>query len=69
MMRCGLLILALAGCSLAQMLVFEDNFDTLDVQKWEHELTLGGGGVSDYVMTIRERFPGTGPKMFGSLFF
>lgn len=25
-------------------LIFEDNFDELDVQKWEHEQTLAGGG-------------------------
>mgnify|MGYP005984562637 CR=1 len=27
-------------------LIFEDEFDELDLQKWNHELTLGGGGVS-----------------------
>lgn len=26
-------------------LIFEDNFDELDLKKWQHELTLGGGGV------------------------
>ncbi|CAH0546480.1 unnamed protein product [Brassicogethes aeneus] len=25
-------------------LIFEDDFDTLDLKKWQHELTLGGGG-------------------------
>jgi len=25
-------------------LIFEDNFDTFDFEKWEHENTLGGGG-------------------------
>lgn len=27
-------------------LIFEENFDRLDRDLWEHELTLGGGGVS-----------------------
>ena len=27
-------------------LIFEDNFDFLDLYKWQHELTLWGGGVS-----------------------
>ena len=25
-------------------LIFEDNFDILDFDKWEHEITMGGGG-------------------------
>ena len=25
-------------------LIFEDNFDTLDFDKWEHEITMSGGG-------------------------
>lgn len=27
-------------------LLFEDNFDTLDLDRWQHEHTLGGGGVN-----------------------
>lgn len=27
-------------------LIFEDTFDKLNLEKWEHEHTLGGGGVS-----------------------
>ena len=27
-------------------LIFEDNFDELDLTTWQHELTLWGGGVS-----------------------
>lgn len=30
-------------------LIFEDNFDFFDFKKWEHENTLGGGGVSIYM--------------------
>lgn len=27
-------------------MIFEDNFDYLDFEKWQHENTLAGGGVS-----------------------
>ncbi|XP_050408378.1 beta-1,3-glucan-binding protein [Patella vulgata] len=33
-----------SSCTSYPCLVFEDNFDYLDVEVWEHELTLGGGG-------------------------
>lgn len=26
-------------------LIFEDNFDKLDLLKWQHEKTMSGGGV------------------------
>lgn len=28
-------------------LVFEDNFDLLDFETWEHEITMASGSVSD----------------------
>jgi hypothetical protein len=28
----------------AEVLIFEDTFDTLNMSIWRHELTLGGGG-------------------------
>uniref|UniRef100_A0A1I8G2J5 GH16 domain-containing protein n=1 Tax=Macrostomum lignano TaxID=282301 RepID=A0A1I8G2J5_9PLAT len=31
-------------CTSYPCLVFEDNFDSLDFDKWEHEITAGGGG-------------------------
>lgn len=34
----------LFASALAETLIFEDNFDTLDFSKWQHELTMGGGG-------------------------
>ena len=34
-----------ATCTEFPCLIFEDNFDTLDQTIWEHEKTLGGGGV------------------------
>lgn len=27
-------------------LIFNDEFDEFDVEKWQHEITLSGGGVS-----------------------
>lgn len=27
-------------------IIFQEEFDSLDYRKWEHESTLGGGGVS-----------------------
>ena len=39
-----LTLASLFGYCLAETLIWEDNFDKLDFSKWEHELTLGGGG-------------------------
>ena len=36
-------------CTSFPCLIFEDNFDMLDFTKWRHEITAGGGGVSDYI--------------------
>ena len=44
--------LAVAVTTAQQMLVFSDDFDSLDTTKWEHELTMGGGGVSDIFIRI-----------------
>ena len=35
------------NCDSFPCLVWEDNFDFLDFEKWQHEITAGGGGVSD----------------------
>lgn len=37
---------ARAGPYCSGDLIFEDNFNFLDLEKWEHENTLAGGGVS-----------------------
>ena len=39
-----LLALVMAPMVLAETLIFEDNFDKLDFKRWQHELTMGGGG-------------------------
>ena len=36
--------LLLASYTFAETLVFEDNFDSLDFETWQHEITMGGGG-------------------------
>lgn len=33
-------------------LIFEDNFDDFDLKKWNHEQTLGGGGVRRFIRII-----------------
>ena len=33
-------------CTQFPCLIFEDNFDTLNLDVWEHEITASGGGVS-----------------------
>lgn len=36
-------------CRSFPCLIFEDNFDELDTDTWEHEITMSGGGVSHRV--------------------
>ena len=44
MKRLVLLSLVLTSVFAVETLIFEDNFDTLNFKKWQHEITLGGGG-------------------------
>lgn len=37
-------------------LIFEDNFDSLDENKWKHENTLAGGGNYEFQWYINDRF-------------
>jgi beta-glucanase (GH16 family) len=37
-------------------LIFEDNFDNLDVSKWQHELTMAGGGNYEFQWYVNSRF-------------
>lgn len=39
-------LFCLPGSYCSGELIFEDNFDWLDEGKWQHEITLAGGGVS-----------------------
>jgi beta-glucanase (GH16 family) len=43
-MKKVILALFSAGTFAAETLIFSDNFDTFDMKKWQHELTMGGGG-------------------------
>jgi len=38
------ILLTLGMVNAAEKLVWEDNFDKLDFTKWQHELTMSGGG-------------------------
>ena len=38
-----------------QKLVFEDDFDTFDFSKWQHELTMGGGGNWEFELYWNNR--------------
>jgi len=33
-------------------LIFEDNFDTLDFNMWQHEITMAGGGHWEFQVTF-----------------
>lgn len=39
----------------AGQLIFEDNFDSLDQSKWQHEVTLGGGGNWEFQWYLNNR--------------
>ena len=36
-------------------LIFDDEFDTLDFDKWQHELTMGGGGNWEFEWYVNNR--------------
>mmetsp|Transcript_28502 Transcript_28502/g.69502 ORF Transcript_28502/g.69502 Transcript_28502/m.69502 type:complete len:486 (-) Transcript_28502:356-1813(-) len=38
-----------------EVLVFNDDFDTLNMRKWKHELTMGGGGNWEFEMYVNSR--------------
>ena len=43
------------SAAMADTLVWEDNFDTLDFTKWQHEITMGGGGNWEFEMYWNNR--------------
>ena len=45
--------------ALSGEVIFEDNFDELDMVAWQHELTLWGGGVSGTPPTSKGVSPAT----------
>lgn len=52
----AILLLGLAGYAAAQWtLVKEDNFDELDTEFWQHEITMGGGGNWEFQMYTNNR--------------
>lgn len=38
-----------------EKLIFEDDFEFLDLKKWQHELTLGGGGNWEFEWYVNNR--------------
>jgi hypothetical protein len=46
---------AILACNAREVLVFEDNFDTLDLKTWEPEITLGGGGNWEFEVYLNNR--------------
>ena len=38
------ILFTLFGTAIADTLIWEDQFDTMDFSKWQHEITMGGGG-------------------------
>jgi beta-glucanase (GH16 family) len=49
------LLMGLVSYSQAETLVFEDDFDTLNFKKWQHELTMGGGGNWEFEWYVNNR--------------
>ena len=39
----------------AEKLIFEDNFDKFNMNTWEHELTMGGGGNWEFEWYVNNR--------------
>jgi beta-glucanase (GH16 family) len=50
-----LFIVLVFSASAAEKLIFEDNFDTLNMKNWEHELTLSGGGNWEFQWYVNNR--------------
>ena len=49
------IVLFAASAYAAEVLVFEDNFDKLDFKKWQHEITMSGGGNWEFEMYQNRR--------------
>ncbi|OWF46553.1 Beta-1,3-glucan-binding protein [Mizuhopecten yessoensis] len=46
---------AVPNCQSYPCLIFEDNFDTLDLETWEHEITASGGGNWEFEYYLNNR--------------
>ena len=46
-------IISLTNCK--ETLIFSDEFDTLDLKTWRHDITLGGGGNWEFEMYYNNR--------------
>jgi beta-glucanase (GH16 family) len=50
-----LTIVAILSSIASEKLIFEDDFNKLDFKKWQHELTLGGGGNWEFEWYVNNR--------------
>jgi hypothetical protein len=46
---------ALFATSQAGNVIFQDDFDTLNMSIWKHEITMGGGGNWEFEMYLNNR--------------
>jgi hypothetical protein len=54
----SLFVLAVVGVAstlAAETLIFEDNFDKFNMSRWEHELTMSGGGNWEFEWYVNNR--------------
>lgn len=49
------LLLLAPAYSRKEVLTFEDNFDFLNLDNWQHEITLGGGGNWEFEVYLNQR--------------
>lgn len=49
------LALAAAGSAVAETLIFSDDFNTLNLSTWKHEITLSGGGNWEFEVYLNNR--------------
>ncbi|XP_077981940.1 beta-1,3-glucan-binding protein-like [Glandiceps talaboti] len=54
-MRQFIILSCLVAATLAQNLIFEDTFDKLNLDNWQHELTAGGGGNWEFQFYTNNR--------------
>jgi len=49
------ILFGLFSTAIADTLIWEDQFDKLDFSKWQHEITMGGGGNWEFEMYNNRR--------------
>ena len=54
-MKTILFTIATVAVASAEKLIFQDDFNSLNLKTWEHELTLGGGGNWEFEWYVNNR--------------